>query len=61
MKDNFRKIKIPLPDISIQSRIGDKLRKARILKDQAIKLQEDAEKIIAWTWGLENGSSLLPL
>ena len=22
---------------------------------------EDAERIIAWTWGLENGSSLLPL
>ncbi|UOW69057.1 restriction endonuclease subunit S [Paraclostridium bifermentans] len=46
IKENFKKIKIPLPDISTQLQIGNKLRKARILRDQAIKLQGDAENII---------------
>ncbi len=45
IKDSFRQIKIPNPPKKIQSYIGDKVRKAEELREEAKRLKEEAEKI----------------
>jgi len=46
IKNSFREIKIPIPSPEIQKYIGDKVRKAEELREEAKKLKKEAEEII---------------
>lgn len=47
IKESFRQIKIPIPSPEIQKYIGDKVRKAEELREEAKRLKKEAEEIIA--------------
>lgn len=46
IKESFRQIKVPIPSYEIQKYIGNKVRKAEELKEEAKELKKKAEKII---------------
>ena len=46
IKESFRKVKVPVPDHSIQSYIGNKIRKAELLREEGKLLRLSAKKVI---------------
>ncbi|BCN30115.1 restriction endonuclease subunit S [Anaeromicropila herbilytica] len=46
IKESFRQIKIPIPSKEIQKYIGDKVRKAEELREEAKRLKKEAEEIL---------------
>ena len=46
IKNSFREIKIPIPSPEIQKYIGDKVRKAEELREEAKRLKKEAEEIL---------------